>query len=549
MLSLLSARPARRAAWTAVGLSSLAGAASSLAQCPFIDFENFPVGTTITTQYPGVKFGGAGVFGCPIGAPIFTIQTISGATSPTQVLATSPNATCRDGMRIDFTTPQRQARFNASIIIGGTLGSTLNLTVRALDASNAVLTTQVVPIPVGWGSTPVGNVFRSIVVNGRQGCDIAAIQILPPDNIQIAIDDLRWGEDTTPPTVRIDDPPYQFCVCGSTMTIKGISCDPDGCTYTDKLEMRPVNAAPGTPWTLVGTTSGPRCSPTTLYNVNVSGLPGGLYYVRLTGTNSCGVSDNDVTVVNLDRTPPTIDLRCPTANQILSSPIVFDGTVDDFCSVSYTVGYAPAGGAVFNPVNPLVPIYSPGVINDPFATWNTATGPAAVADGPYDVRVRATDGCGLVSTVTRRVIVDNTAPIADIISPSFCRNVCGVVPIVGTASDANLSSWTLQYFDIGGGGWVTIASGTSNVTNGVLANWNTTNLSRCCYVLRLVVEDRANGGCTGRDPNRTIDYLTVTVGAYANCDGSTTAPILNPLDFQCFLQRYQQEITAGTCTQ
>lgn len=36
-----------------------------------------------------------------------------------------------------------------------------------------------------------------------------------------------------------------------------------------------------------------------------------------------------------------------------------------------------------------------------------------------------------------------------------------------------------------------------------------------------------------------LQYLRSTEPCYANCDGSTIAPILNPTDFQCFLQRYR----------
>jgi hypothetical protein len=36
-------------------------------------------------------------------------------------------------------------------------------------------------------------------------------------------------------------------------------------------------------------------------------------------------------------------------------------------------------------------------------------------------------------------------------------------------------------------------------------------------------------------------------GCYANCDGSTVAPILNVLDFNCFLNRYAAGDSYANC--
>jgi hypothetical protein len=126
--------------------------------------------------------------------------------------------------------------------------------------------------------------------------------------------------------------------------------------------------------------------------------------------------------------------------------------------------------------------------------------------------------------------------------------VCGIVPVIGTASDANLAGWTLDYIGFGGSqaSWTNIASGTTSIVNNVIANWDTSSLPRCAYVLRLTVDDKANGGCTGRIPNRSIWYQVVSVGAYANCDASTTPPVLNSGDFACFLARFRAE---GSCPQ
>ena len=44
-----------------------------------------------------------------------------------------------------------------------------------------------------------------------------------------------------------------------------------------------------------------------------------------------------------------------------------------------------------------------------------------------------------------------------------------------------------------------------------------------------------------------INWTPAIGGCYANCDGSTTAPILNVLDFSCFLNQFASGNTAANC--
>jgi len=117
-----------------------------------------------------------------------------------------------------------------------------------------------------------------------------------------------------------------------------------------------------------------------------------------------------------------------------------------------------------------------------FASWNTA----ALADGAYNLRTTATDDCGQSTAVTRAVTVDNTGPVAVITLPIQCTAANGVVQITGTASDANLDHWVLEY--TGGADHVwhnpPIATGNVSVVNGVLGTWNTAGLPACAYTLR-----------------------------------------------------------------
>jgi hypothetical protein len=44
-------------------------------------------------------------------------------------------------------------------------------------------------------------------------------------------------------------------------------------------------------------------------------------------------------------------------------------------------------------------------------------------------------------------------------------------------------------------------------------------------------------------------YYTVNAPCYPNCDGSTTSPILNVLDFSCFLNKFAAGDSYANCDQ
>jgi hypothetical protein len=114
--------------------------------------------------------------------------------------------------------------------------------------------------------------------------------------------------------------------------------------------------------------------------------------------------------------------------------------------------------------------------------------------------------------VTRLVIVDNTAPIAVISSPLSCTSSDTDLLVTGTASDANLAGWVLQYTGGNSHTWVTIASGATPVVNGVLGTWNTAGLPDCAYTLRLIANDASIVSC-GPSTHQTEYTVSVNLGA------------------------------------
>lgn len=99
-----------------------------------------------------------------------------------------------------------------------------------------------------------------------------------------------------------------------------------------------------------------------------------------------------------------------------------------------------------------------------------------------------------------------------IASPASCRLLSGVVEIRGTASSPSLTGWSLQYTGGDASGWVTIASGSTSVVNGVLGTWDTAGLRPCGYTLRLRTSDQGGG-------QETMRSFVVAAAGDANLDG------------------------------
>ncbi|GMU83969.1 MAG: hypothetical protein AMXMBFR47_38390 [Planctomycetota bacterium] len=326
--------------------------------------------------------------------------------------------------------------------------------------------------------------------------------------------------DTTPPLIEIDLPATLSCAC-DLVQITGSVGDPDGTYAGDRLEYRRRDAAA---WIVADTATGARAG--VLYTWDTSALPQDFYYVRIVGRNECALSASDSTFIFKPTTFGTLELRAPADGGIYGGVVCVDGTAwSQSCFDRYTVDYKPLVGGVFAPVDPPSSPYGNTVLNDPLASWNTAAGPTAVADGNYQVRLQGANDCGDMATVIHTIRVDNTVPTAEITVPRACEIVSGVVRVVGTARDANLQSWSLSYTGGDASGWVPVNAGNASVVNGVLGDWDTRGLRTCAYTLRLTVADQANVSCSG-DPHRTDYYVSVRVGPDCptdlNGDGETS---------------------------
>ncbi|MHC5024816.1 MAG: hypothetical protein ACYTGG_13085, partial [Planctomycetota bacterium] len=312
--------------------------------------------------------------------------------------------------------------------------------------------------------------------------------------------------DDTPPEAVIQSRSPLECVCDPVI-ITGIADDPDGTYLQHRLEYRAINDPN---WTLIGQSNIPVPAPGGfLFQWNTGALTQGYYFLRLTVENTLGAIAQDVTIVWVDQQFDVLTLSAPADGSVVGGQVCPGGVLDDHCGEEYVVEYSPDGIFFFS-VDPNVPSYVGPKINQTFAVWDTILN--NIADGVYTLRVLATDPCGHQEIATTDVIVDNTPPTAEITSPVNCECVEGTVEVIGTANDANLASWALQYSGGNQNSWVTINSGTDPVINGPLGTWDTSNLLDCPHTLRLIVSDTAILDCNPALHHHSVYLVTVDVG-------------------------------------
>ncbi len=320
------------------------------------------------------------------------------------------------------------------------------------------------------------------------------------------------GADVTPPVATISSPIDRQCYCGADQ-ITGTVMDFESGLDRWALEFRAAN---GFTWTRVqnGTSS---IANGVLGNLGPFGLSEGAYHLRLTATNGCGAVDADNVVLFTDSGFDVVDFQSPMHGAVVGGRVCPRGTIANAdCFDHYTVTYRPSGTGNLQPVDTLTPTYTTQVTNNTLATWNTTD--LALPDGDYDLSVQGETKCGAMTSVLHGVTVDNTPPLGQIVSPHECAYVEGMVDVIGTALDANLSHWVLQYTGGGQSGWVTIRSDTVSVNSASLGNWDTSLLRPCAYTLRLVVFDKATVNCQSSPGHRVEFTRSVNVGFCGDFD-------------------------------
>ena len=477
------------------------------AQCASYDFEQFDPNTAITTQLDGVWFSTVGN-SCDGDPPIYMrVRTESfGDNFASKVLLIDNGCPdfSDDYVRMVFGDYQSNVSF--------TLGPwATSYWIRAYDSASggSLVVLKYVGIP-GSGFVDVNHQ----VSIKRPTRDIRRIEIEATGSGHEAIDNLRFGHDSTPPEVEIDYPAPFDCV-SDEIIVEGIVCDEDGAYDRDYLEYMRTWPNPQSDWTLVREFIGSAvCESDTLYDWDTTEpeVTDGIYVLRVTAVNECEMVTSKEVTVYVDNDFDSINIETPATGAIVGGDICFDGTAwERTCFDHYVVQYRPSGGGAWSPIDSSNPVYNSTVTNNPLASWADAPN---LPDGNYYVVLAGYTTTGASESHQIGVTLDNTPPIAEIVEPAICSALDGDVEFYGTAYDAHFSRYELQYLNPATLTWTNIIPpGISPVVDGTLGMWDVSGLPPCYYVVRLRVwDDAVLDICGDVGRHRKDHYLAVAVG-------------------------------------
>ena len=306
--------------------------------------------------------------------------------------------------------------------------------------------------------------------------------------------------DATPPTGSITNPAAGATVGGS-VSISGTASDANFKQYV--LEYG-AGSTPTT-WSNIGTN--PRTTAVTngtLGTWDTSALASGTYTIRLRVYDHARVSSGFTEIlrtVTVDNSVPTAVISAPANGAFVGGSVNISGTANaSFGFTQYTleygVGCSPTSWSDIG-TNPRLVAVSDGTLG----TWETGS-----LNGSYAIRLVVTKVGGLTNTAVVCVTVDNTAPAATIGSPLADEYVNGSVEIVGRASDANFTSYELEYQAAANPEWKPVGTNprTVAVSDGTLGTWNTSALTPGVYHIRLRVYDRSHQTTGFGETTRTV---------------------------------------------
>jgi parallel beta-helix repeat protein len=117
-----------------------------------------------------------------------------------------------------------------------------------------------------------------------------------------------------------------------------------------------------------------------------------------------------------------------------------------------------------------------------------------------------------------KAIQRNFTPVAILNSSLDDAVISGIVNIIGTANGTGFQNYTVYYGSgIYPSSWIELNNSNSSISDGILTEWNTTNVSDGTYTIRLLLYDTNN--------QTTEDRIIVTVNNALDCGDTITINI------------------------
>jgi len=274
-------------------------------------------------------------------------------------------------------------------------------------------------------------------------------------------------------------------------------------------------------------------------------FPAGDHGLRLEATDEAENRAELVIAFAVDDTPPAVTLGEPAAGAILGAePAVVLGAIEEENPAAWVL----EAGAGENPGSWLeLATGTAAPAAEPIALWNVA----ALADGPYTLRLTATDRAGLSASAQVLVKVDTTAPEVEIATPAPGGFVGEPLAVVGTAADPNLVSYRLglaQGPAETAGPFTELGGGSAEVVGGPLYEWLALP-GDGLYTLRLTATDAAGNRSSALAEVRVdTSPPAAPAGLVATAAGSDGAELTWQANGEADLLGYHVERDGGRLT-
>ncbi|MDP2324007.1 MAG: FlgD immunoglobulin-like domain containing protein, partial [Gammaproteobacteria bacterium] len=171
--------------------------------------------------------------------------------------------------------------------------------------------------------------------------------------------------------------------------------------------------------------------------VQLDEIAEGSYTLNVQGQDRAGNRSQLTHAFTLDRSAPAVSIQVPTAGAVVTraaGPIAVQGLVSDANLLNRALELRSADATL------AVLATDTGVSSGPWSTqWS-----GIAADGPYVLRLLATDRAGNQGQTDVPVVLDNTPPLARIDAPTQGASVGASFAIHGAATDVNFDRLELD---------------------------------------------------------------------------------------------------------
>ena len=314
----------------------------------------------------------------------------------------------------------------------------------------------------------------------------------------------------------------------ASQTCSGASCavyvTTDG---THTLTYYSQDAAGNTESTHTLTVKLDKTAPTITMTPDRSANANGWYNGNVTFGNSCTDSGSGVTGCDQGATTTVATEGAPTTATVTATDAA--GNQGSASASVYLDKTAPSISGAASPAanangwnNSDVTVT--WTCGDPLSGIATCSSPTTLSsDGAgQSVIGTATDKAGNSNTSSvGPVNIDKAPPTAAISAPSAGSYVYGTLNVTGTASDANLTGWTLERAASGTSTWAAVYTATAAVSGGTLYGLDTTGLADGGYDLRLTATDLAGDSTQSSTVAVYVDNTLPTAAISAPSASST----------------------------